>query len=102
MNPSGKILAGKKHRVRTRQTRSGLLRQTFAEKKRRVPGQADKESNLSDRHLEKESSGSAQTDFNWSIQTDTSERNVGYQFRQTQSEILRQSLAEKKYWVQFR
>ena len=42
MKPSGKTQARKKHRVRTRQTRSGLLRQTFAEKKRRVPGQADK------------------------------------------------------------
>ena len=39
MKPSGKTQTRKKHRVRTRQTRSGLLRQTFAEKK---SGQADK------------------------------------------------------------
>ena len=41
MKPSGKTQARKKHRVRIRQTRSSLLRQTFADKK---SGQSRQES----------------------------------------------------------
>ena len=98
LKPSGKTQARKKHRVRIRQTRSSLLRQTFADKK---SGQRRQESEETfQTEVGRESAGWAQTDYNWFVQTNTVERNIRYRFRQVKANKLnwKKTSLGRAYW----